>query len=457
MVDVADGTDKVAGSVARTEDDQSGKMHAKHSAIGFEEHHERTSVLGELHARPLLPTKIPRAVFHFGFITSEAEAAEDRARIADMAKARGLPTPDAHDKYHRFDFGRWDLRWEQHTEFTTYTWSTSLSTDEPFAMANPLKDGDVQFKAPGPLIVAVNLALTDRTKLSAPVADYFKPDSLCVIKAVDGQARIATDFVVDTAGFTRILVESKGMSETHAGRLVQRVLEIETYRTLALLGLPKARSIAPELGRMEAGIAEITSNIAAVDDHLDSHTLLRHLGRMAADIEALSAKNSFRFSATRAYYDLVESRIKSIQEQPDAGHVSITAFFNRRLVPAIETCNAVEARQERLSLQLARAADLLRTGIQFDLEQQNRDLLESMDRRAKLQLRLQQTVEGLSVAAISYYIVGLITYLAKGLADLSPTPERFSPTIVTALSVPLVIGGVWYITRRLKDRYVDDQ
>ncbi|MEO1545025.1 MAG: DUF3422 domain-containing protein, partial [Pseudomonadota bacterium] len=427
------------------------------SPVGFEEHSQRISVLGELHARPLLPTEIPRAVFHFGFMTDEAAAIADRARVADMAKARGLPSPDAHAKYHRFDFGRWDLRWEQHTEFTTYTWSTGISTGEPFSLANPLKDGEVQFTAPGPLIVAVNLSLLDRSKLMANVGDFFKPESLCVIKASDGQARVATDFVVDTSGFTRILVESKGMSETHAGRLVQRVLEIETYRTLALLGLPTARSIGPELGRMEKELAQVTAEIAGADDHHESQVLLKHLGRLAADIEALSAKNAFRFGATRAYFELVKSRIELIQERPDADHVSITAFFNRRLVPAIETCNAVETRQERLSLQLARAADLLRTGIQFDLEQQNRDLLKSMDQRAKMQLRLQQTVEGLSVAAISYYIVGLITYLAKGLSDLSPVPERFSPTIVTALSVPLVVGGVWYLTRRLKEHYVDDK
>lgn len=427
----------------------------RHGPLGFEEHPERNGVLGELHARPLLPIEVPRVIYHFAFMTDEAAAVQDRVRVAEMAKARGLPTPDAHGKYHRFDLGRWELRWEQHTEFTTYTWSTALEDDAPFPRGNPMKDGEVKFIAPGPLIVATSMSILERAKLMARVSDFFQPQSLCVINASNGQAQIATDFVVDTSGFTRFLIETRSMSEIRAGRLTQRILEIETYRTLALLGLPVARKVSPDLTRMERELSRITGLIAAAKDHHESQDLLHKLGGLAAEIEAQSAKTAFRFGATRAYFNLVKSRVALIDEQPLGDYVSITAFFDRRLVPAIETCNAVETRQSRLSLQIARTADLLRTGIQFDLEQQNRDLLQSMDRRAKMQLRLQQTVEGLSVAAISYYVVGLITYLAKGLADVVTLPVWFSPTVITAVSVPMVIGGVWYLMHRVKRSFIE--
>ena len=208
---------------------------------------------------------------------------------------------------------------------------------------------------------------------------------------------------------------------------MQRLLEFETYRTLALLGLPVARRAGPELARMEAELSEVTQEIAKAPDPSRNQRMLQKLTRLAAEIEAQSARTAFRFGASRAYYALVRSRIELIRERQEGEYVTITAFFRRRLEPAIETCNAVEARQARLSSQLARTADLLRTGIQFELEHQNRDLLTSMDKRAQLQLRLQQTVEGLSVATISYLRARPITYVAKGVKDAGLLPKPLTP------------------------------
>lgn len=422
----------------------------------WEEHSERTAVLGELHARPFLPITVPRAIFHFAFMTDEAAAKADRQRVGAMATARGLAMPHKHAKYHRFAFGKWDLRWEQHTEFTTYTWSTGQGAEDPFSRADPVRLGEVTMEPPGPLIVAVNMSLIDGARFEGSVGEFFHPESLCIVKGCSGKGRVSTDFVVDPSGFTRILMESKSMSPVQAGRLVQRVLEIETYRTLALLGLPVARRVGPELNRVERELSEITTAISETREHSQSHDLLKRLRDLAALLEAQSAKTAFRFGATRAYWDLVTERLALIQEEPEGDHTSITAFFNRRLQPAIETCNAVQARQERLSTQLARTTDLLRTGIQFDLEQQNRDLLTSMDQRAKLQLRLQETVEGLSVAAISYYVVGLITYVAKGLEKLPNMPSWLTPTVITAVSVPIVVVGVWTLMHRVKKSFHAD-
>ncbi len=92
---------------------------------------------------------------------------------------------------------------------------------------------------------------------------------------------------------------------------------------------------------------------------------------------------------------------------------------------------------------------MLRTGIQFELQHQNRDLLRSMDERASMQLRLQQTVEGLSVAAISYYVIGLISYLGKGIKDAGLLPKPLTPEFLTAISVPLVVGFIFLAMRRV--------
>ena len=81
------------------------------------------------------------------------------------------------------------------------------------------------------------------------------------------------------------------------------------------------------------------------------------------------------------------------------------------------------------------------------LEEQNRDLLESMDSRARLQLRLQETVEGLSVVAISYYLVGLVAYGAKSAKALGLPVDA---DITTGVSLPVIILVVWYAMRRFR-------
>lgn len=416
---------------------------------GMVQHESRAMVLGELHARPFLPLNLPLRIYHFAFMTTDEEARADRSHIAELAIAVGVspPAPDA--KYHRLDFGIWELRWEQHTEFTTYTWLTGSDAAETFAYPDPIGLGEITFTPHGKLIASVHMSVIAPGTLASHPAEGFNSLALCVINASEGAARVTTDFKVDAKGFTRFLIESKALTPSSAARLVQRLLELETYRTLALLGLPEARRAGPELQNMERELGEITQAIAAGPATETQQDLLARLSKLAAAIEAQAARTAFRFSASRAYYAQVKSRLELIDEQREGDYVTITAFFRRRLEPAIDTCAAVEDRQRRLSAQLARASDMLRTGIQFELQHQNRDLLRSMDERASMQLRLQQTVEGLSVAAISYYVIGLISYLGKGIKDAGLLPKPLTPEFLTAISVPLVVGFIFLAMRRV--------
>lgn len=440
-------SDQLAKEGTATQDN--GSVAGK--SLGLTEHPQRSFILGELHARPFLPMKLPRRTYHFAFMTNSDQAAEDRLAVMALAEQRGAAPPASDARFHHFDFGPWDLRWEQHTEFTTYTWSTSRDAEEPFAKPNPI-GGEISFRTPGDLIAAVHLCCIARSSLIRDLGEYFHPQSLCVIEAAKNSARVSTDFQVDPVGFTRILIESTGLTDTRAGRLSQRMLEIETYRTLALLGLPAVRSVRGGLDQMETELADVTGEIALVEDNQQSQDLLRRLGSIASELEAQTARTAYRFSATRAYYDIVRSRLDVIREQPSGNYATISAFFNRRLAPAIHTCNVTQERQRRLSEQLARTTDLLSTGIQSDLEKQNRDLLQSMNRRARMQLRLQQTVEGLSVAAISYYVVGLVGYLAKGLNEADVLPDQIGPGLVMGAAVPLVILVVWLSMREIRRR-----
>jgi uncharacterized membrane-anchored protein len=421
---------------------------------GMPQHDSRALVLGELHARPFLPLVPPLRIYHFAFMTTDAEASADRRHIAELATARGLSPPGPDAKFCRLDFGTWELRWELHTEFTTYTWLTSRGAEEPFAHPDPIGSGEIAFNSPGALIAAVHMSVIAPEEFAANPAERFNPQGLCVVGVAEGSARLTTDFQVDAKGFTRFLIEAKDLTPSRGGRLVQRVLELETYRTLALLGLPEARRAGPELQTMEQELGHITQAIAAAPDSGMQQSLLERLSKLAAALEAQAALTAFRFGASRAYYAQVKSRLELIGEKKESDYVSITAFFRRRLEPAIDTCAAVEDRQRRLSAQLARASDMLRTGIQFELQHQNRDLLRSMDERASMQLRLQQTVEGLSVAAISYYVIGLIAYFTKGIKDAELLPKPLTPEIVTAISVPLVVLIIYFAMRHVHHKLV---
>jgi uncharacterized membrane-anchored protein len=350
-------------------------------------------------------------------------------------------------------FGGTVLRWEQHSEFTTYTWELPASPDAPpfHPPASTLAPPMSGVPQPGPLIVAVDLHLVLDTSGIAP-EKLFDRASLAAAENSDGMALYATDFQSDPAGFIRILVLDRGLGPERAGALVQRVLEIETYRTLALLGLPEAQRLMPTIGRIEKRLAEVTEEMRRAEGLADNHRLLDELTALAAELEASAAASQFRFGASRAYDEIVQRRLATIGEGKVGGLPTWSSFLARRMAPAMRTCATTEERQAGLSTKLARAANLLRTRVDVDLEQQNRDLLTSMNARTRLQLRLQATIEGLSVAAVSYYVVGLLGYLVKAAHEAGRI--RFNPDYVTAGLVPIVVLSIWWVVRRIRKRHI---
>jgi uncharacterized membrane-anchored protein len=229
---------------------------------------------------------------------------------------------------------------------------------------------------------------------------------------------------------------------------VQRLLEIETYRLLALLGLPEAQKLLPRVQSIETRVSEVASQMTLSSGLEVDHKLLDVLTSLLADLEAQSASWMFRIGATRAYETLVQQRLVAIGEEAHDGWPTIGAFLSRRMAPAMRTVEMLETRQSELARKLVRAANLLRTRVDVEIEQQNRDLLRSMNERTRMQLRLQQTVEGLSVAAITYYTVGLAAYVIKGLKDGGFI--SIDASLATAVVVPIVLLGVALVLRRIR-------
>jgi uncharacterized membrane-anchored protein len=422
--------------------------------LPFGKHHLRAAVLGELHARPFRALESPRILLHYAFTADVQAIQDDRLWFADLCLSLGVKGPGEADRSHVLPVAGGSLRWEQHSEFITYTFDVMPDGNHPFGpvpAGHPFGSG---FRAPGPMLVAARLDVVPAEACEeAGPRRWFDAASLAALQSEESRATAMTDFRQDGEGLTRILLIDRGMSPSQTGALAQRLIEIETYRTLALLGLPMAVGLSSEIRRIEEELVQLTQAMRGAAGMDSNRHLLERLSDLAADLEAGAAASSYRFGASRAYHDILKARLETIEEGPVPGLLGMSSFLSRRIAPAMRTIQSVENRQVSLSRKLARASTLLRTRVDVDMERQNRDLLDSMNRRARLQLRLQQTVEGLSVAAVSYYVVGLVGYLAKGLKEAGvPMPD---PGLVAGLSVPMVLLAVWWTVRRIRARHSD--
>ena len=416
----------------------------------FKAHPDRSVALAEVHARPFHPISSPSRIVLFAFMTDTAQAMADRAAFAAFCHANHVEPPLGHAKHHRLKIRDFSVKWEQHSEFTTYTWELPSPSTEPFTLSSGTRAELMRaLPQPGPHLVSVDLHFVPHHDSLKP-EDYFAPAGTVMSSVESGAAIVATDFVSDDEGFIRLLVVNKSLTPARAGGLVQRLLEIETYRMLSLLGLPEALRTAPAVKTIEDALVRIAREMTATDGVANDQLLLDELTALAARLEADSAISGYRFGASRAYDSIVQQRLTAIGEQPIPGWSTLAAFLQRRVAPAMRTCQMLEERQANLSRKLTRAANLLRTRVDVEIEQQNQALLGSMDARAQMQLRLQQTVEGLSIAAISYYVVGLATYVIKGAKEANLFP--FELSTATAIIVPVTIIAVAMIVRRIRNR-----
>jgi uncharacterized membrane-anchored protein len=267
------------------------------------------------------------------------------------------------------------------------------------------------------------------------------------------QSLAITDFGLQPDGFERMLILSPhDTSETRAGRMSQRLLELETYRMMALRGLPVAKSLASVLAESEMGLSEVTAKLEARE--VSEAELLDTLIHVAARVERATAQHMYRFSATQAYDAVVRLRIQELREQAVPGTQTIGEFMQRRLSPAISTVAATSQRLTSLSQRIERASSLLRTRVDIATETQNQQLLAQLTRGQELQLSLQTTVEGLSIAAISYYVISLVLYAGKA-AKSAGLPVN--PEMVAGAMVPVVLFGVWKATQRVHAKLVGHQ
>jgi len=403
-------------------------------------HPQRFDLNHELHARPFAELHPPVCASYLALLAGEAARPVERQCLAELCARYGRPPPSTAGNHFSADLGPFHIKWERHTEFTSYTFLANAPLTAPSAFANPVigrVPQDWLAALPGTTIAAAHVAVLPAAAASASaeeIALLFDGNAVVGARIGEGAGAAYTDFRIHDDGFSRFLVFDLNLTPRQAGRMLQRMLEIETYVMQALLAFPLARGLLPELAASDRQLVEITTRMADAVP-ADEPALLDQLTRLAAAIEHSVSSTHYRFGAARAYYALAERRIAELREMRIEGVQTFREFTERRLAPAMSTCESAVRLQGALSERIDRASQLLRTRVEVTREQQNQLLLASMDKRARLQLRLQQTVEGLSAAAVTYYCVGLIGYLAKAGKTLG---VALDPDLVMAAAVPLV-------------------
>ena len=420
----------------------------------LEDHALRYKLAAELHARPF---PVVAAPCHAAFLAikrpqdaASRDRAEDVAHLAALLDRHAAPHPQPGATHWTGELGRHRLKWESHTEFVTYTLFGEGVAERPFDPRTfEAFPDDWLAEAPGVRVTSVLVRVEpapEDAEIIRHLDEWFVPESLAVSRVQGGCATVAGDFRIDPGGHVRFAVfAAQGTGERRVGRIVQRLCEIEVYKSLSMLGLARVRAMGGEMAEIDGQLTALMDEMAGEVSHADD--TLRSLLGTTSRLEAMLARSSFRFGATRAYGALVTQRIEVLREERLGGRQTFAEFMTRRFEPSMRTVEAAERRLEAMAERGMRAAELLRTRVDVQRSAQNQALLESMDRRADAQLRLQSTVEGLSVVAISYYAVSLALYLLAPLAE-----EVVGEAWLAAAVTPPVIGGVWWMVRSIRRR-----
>ena len=400
------------------------------------EHPLRDELHNELHARPSLYFDGDTDVWHVAII---GDVGPPPVPVSPPGLEEVSTTQHGKHGIGRFAGGR--LKWELHTEFLTLTFVARPFDDH--GGTAPQAFQELCNSVDGQVIAAVRVLVRDEKngqRLDKPHADYVASE------VGGGDAEVHSNFRLTDSGFVEILLFNRNLNAYRTGRMVRRLLEIETYRMMALLATPLAREPVANLdifdSRLKQLIAHMQSTIKV------DKALLSEVTRLSSDVLNFSAIARQRFGATMAYAEIVASRMQELREGRVEQRQRIGTFIDRRFQPAIRSFRAAQRRLDELATRVSLAGDLLRTTVQVQLEDQNASLLTSMEERARVQVHIQQAVEGFSVIAITYYCVGLAKICLENISEFGLDPHVAKLTVLAA--IPLVLLAVWKAVHHIR-------
>lgn len=415
-------------------------------------HPQRFILHNEVHARASFIVSLPVRASYMALMLSSEEKLQERLHLTALCERFGVVPPEKDADHFNATFDAFQMSWEQHGEFSTYSFYAYDSPKEPFTDPALKKvpidwmsqiNGQLIVAAHATIVSAEDIEYRDDTDLS-PVSAYFAGNPIVGSKATGGAASVFTDFRIHVDGFSRFLIVNHNLRTAQAGRLLHRLFDIEVYRVMALLAFPIARKLYPELKKADRQLYTITNAMTQSDN--DDAKLLDELTALAAQVENHISSNHFRFAAASAYYQLVGQRLEDLREVRIQGIQTLGEFIKRRLEPAMNTCGSISHRFTLISERVSNASQLLRTKVDIIIERQNQGLLSSMALRAKMQLRMQQMVEGISMVAITYYAASLVGKIAEALHAIG---WHVNAELVEGVSIPFILVIIGFASKRM--------
>jgi uncharacterized membrane-anchored protein len=414
---------------------------------GDSAHQQRIRLCNEWHARPVAHVQSPLRCSHQVFLRRDNASTSERA-FAGVCENYNKPAPSLGSRYHLVQIGTATVKWEAHTEADSVTCLVPGNSQTLFSQtAADIAPAELTRCFGNELLCAVHIEVLKQPR------DAVDPEQLRGIlgandlyggAVADGKASLWSSYHLDKTGYSRLVLIDHDLPETSVGRVLQRVLEVETYRMLTMYALPIARATMSAINRIEDQLQPLTEQLAKGAEQVDHADLLLKLSGMAAEIEHLAAANSYRFAAARAYYQIVEQRVQELREEKMPGQPRYSTFLFKTLQPAMRTCDAANQRIEELAQRISRAINLLNAVVTMLQSRQSHNMLESTNRNTKTQIGLQKAVEGFSLFVITYYALGLLNYVLTA-AYASGVPVE--PKVVTGWLAPVVLVAVWFSTR----------
>lgn len=403
------------------------------------------------HTRPAMPLACPGAVYQAVLLVGEGETPGERDSLRALAHRDGLWIQNQSELEMGMQTDGCRLKWERHTEFITLT-AYDQSNGQGRYLFDRLLADLLASGSHGQLYARTRLQVIEAGDTDAVVRATFgvEPD---IRVAVDGSAAtLWTDLNHHGVGWTEYVIATQDAAEAQLGRLVQRLLEVETYRLLCYLAVPMLRDLGERIGRIDVSVTALAERCATNPTPNDERDILDSLTTLSAELQTVASDTEFRFAASLAYSAIVRERLDDIRELREEGYLRLSSAVRRRMDPAMRSCEALLSRQNKISERIRHITDLLSTRVDLALQGQNAAVLRSIDKRADAQLRLQQTVEGLSVVAISYYSLGLLSYLFKG-ADGVGLPVS-GDTLLSILTLPIALL-IYLGVRRIRDHFAE--
>lgn len=398
-------------------------------------HPLRRELHDELHARPSIYFNEPAHVYHLTLL--EQGDTLDRLVAA-------LDSQAAHAQQGLVTLGGHATKWERHTEFLSITLVVPKTSRSEFWPPLPECLATLISGHEGQLIECSQILVESAEAWEGSTARYGFKDA-CGSQVGAGDAVVWSDFRLTDEGVNRILLVNHNLNAYRLGRMVRRLLEIETYRMMASLALPLAKELARVVKEYERELTELSDRNAHSSS--DARQMLRSISDLSARIVRQSARSRQRFSATEAYAQLVSERIAELRESHVQGRQRLGVFIERRFRPTVRYCSATQQRLERVNASVANLGELLQTRVQVEVEEQNGAILHSLNERATTQIKIQKAVEGLSIIAISYYLLSLLKLLYEGARGLG---LNLSPHDAGLYAAPLVLLVLGTIIRRIR-------